>query len=401
MPMALEGIRILDWTMAQQGPVATMMLADMGAEVIKIEPPVRGDRGRGMKKIRGEEAEARGVNAYFEAHNRNKKSVTVDLTNGKGKEIIYRLAAKSDVFVHNFRVGSAERMGIGFEDLKKINPRIIYAHASGFGPEGPDRERGAIDPIAQARSGLISVMGEPDGPPIMVPAGMADQVGAMILAYGIMVALMARERLGIAQRVDTSLLGGQMFLQGLLLLKYTLCGQEPGRVSRYDIGPTYNSYRTKDGRWITVGLMQQKYWPKLCKALEVEGLEEDPRFSALDARNTNSKELIAVLDKIFATRTTKDWLERLERNGVTHGLVQNYSEAVSDPQVVENGYMANFNHPIAGPVQIVGIPVRLSETPGQLRQAAPQLGQHTEEVLLEIGGYSWDEIGRFREEGVI
>ena len=235
----------------------------------------------------------------------------------------------------------------------------------------------------------------------MVPAGMADQVGAMILAYGILVALMARERLGIAQRVDTSLLGGQMFLQGLLLLKYTLCGQEPGRVSRYDIGPTYNSYQTKDGRWITVGLMQQKYWPKLCKALEVEGLEEDPRFSALDARNTNSKELIAVLDNIFATHTTKDWLERLERNDVTHGLVQNYSEAVSDPQVVENGYMANFNHPIAGPVQVVGIPVRLSETPGQLRQAAPQLGQHTEEVLLEIGGYSWDEIGRFKEEGVI
>ena len=401
MPMALEGVRILDWTMAQQGPVATQMLADMGAEVIKIEPPIRGDRGRGLKRIYGKTWDFKGVNSYFEAHNRNKKSVTVDLAHSKGKEIIYRLATKSDVFVHNFRVGAAERMGVGYEDLRKLNPKIIYAHASGFGPKGPDRESGAIDPIAQARSGIMSVTGKPNDLPILIPAGVADQVGAMLLAYGIVTALFARERLGIGQRIDTSLLGGQIALQGHLLQNYLFSGSPPNKISRMDMSPTYNYYQTKDGRWIMVGLMQQKYWPRLCRALGVEGLENDPRFNALDTRQENNRELIGVLDQIFATRTAKEWLERLTANDVIHGLVQDYIEVESDPQVMENEYIVNFNHPVVGPTKLVGIPVKLSENPGQIRESAPQLGQHTEEVLLEVGGYTWDEIAQFREERVI
>ena len=402
MTMALEGIRVLDLTVGQQGPYATVMLADMGAEVIKVENPrSSGDSSRGMRRILGRHVEVKGVNSYYEAHNRNKKSVTVNLARGKGKEIIYRLAAKSDVFVQNFRVGAVERMGVGYEDIKKVNPKIIYAHASGFGPKGPERERRSIDPIAQARGGIMGVTGEPTEPPVLIPAGIGDQVGAMLLAYGIVTALLARERLGIGQRVDTSLLGSQIALQGFHLQGYLLSGDVPGKVSRKDMSPTYNSYQTKDGRWIMVALMQQRYWPRLCRALDMGELENDPRFSSLDVRLANGKELVATLDRIFATRPAKEWLDRLTENEVMHGLVQNYAEVASDPQVLENEYIADFNHPVAGPIKLVGIPVKLSETPGQIREAAPELGQHTEEVLLEVGGYSWDEITRFREQGLI
>ncbi len=402
MTMALEGIRVLDLTVGQQGPYATVMLADMGAEVIKVENPrSSGDSSRGMRRILGKHVEVKGVNSYYEANNRNKKSVTVNLAGGKGRDIVYRLASKSDVFVLNFRVGAAERMGVGYEYIKKVNPRIIYAHASGFGPKGPERERRCIDPIAQARGGIMGVTGEPTEPPVLVPAGMGDQVGAMLLAYGIVTALLARERLGISQRVDTSLLGSQIALQGFHLQGYLLSGDVPGKVSRKDMSPTYNSYRTKDGRWIMVALMQQRYWPRLCRALDMGELENDSRFNSLDARLTNGKELVATLDRIFATRTAKEWLERLTENDVWHGLVQNYAEVASDAQVLENEYVADFNHPVAGPIKVIGLPVKLSETPGQIRDAAPELGAHTEEVLLEVGGYNWEEITRFKDEGLI
>lgn len=402
MTMALEGIRVLDLTVGQQGPYATVMLADMGAEVIKVENPrSSGDSSRGMRRILGQHVEVKGVNSYYETHNRNKKSVTVNLTRGKGKEIIYRLATKSDVFVQNFRVGATERMGVGYEDIRKVNPRIIYAHASGFGPRGPEREKRSIDPIAQARGGIMGVTGEPTEPPVLIPAGIGDQVGAMLLAYGIVTALFARERLGVGQRVDTSLLGSQVALQGFHLQGYLLSGHIPGKVSRKDMSPTYNSYQTKDGRWIMVALMQQRYWPRLCRALDMGELENDPRFNSLDARLANGKELIAALDRIFATRIATEWLERLTENEVMHGLVQNYAEVASDAQVLENEYIVDFNHPVAGPIKIVGIPVKLSETPGQIREAAPELGAHTEEVLLDVGGYSWDDITHFRDEGLI
>ncbi len=408
MGMALDGIRILDMTLGQQGPVATMMLADMGADVIKVEDPVIGDPGRYLHSILGVKVP---LNFYFENNNRNKRSITVNLKKERGREIVYRLVQKSDVFVTNYLRDTVESLGMDYRTLSRHNPGIIYAVGSGFGPMGSDSNKTCLDIAAQARGAVWSISGEPDQPPVLVGGGMADQVGAGLLAYGIVLALFARERTGLGQEVDVSLLGGQAWLGALGLQQYLFYGeiQALSRVSRAVApNPLWNIYRTGDGRWLCLAMLASDvYWSGFCRAMGLVELENDPRFESHTARAEHAGELISILDERFAAGTREEWIKRfseqdqlLERKLIWEP-VNDYAELAADPQMYANDYIVEFNHPARGREKRVGIPVRLGQTPGAIRNPAPELGQHTEEVLLEVGGYTWEEIEKLRREEAI
>jgi len=399
----LEGIRILDWTQWQQGPVATAMLADLGADVIHIEHRVMGDGGRGLKLV-GKTDLIPGRAAYFECNNRGKRGITLDLAKEKGQEVLYRLVKNSDVFVHNFRQGMPERLGLDYETLCQYNPKLIYAAASGFGPKGPDAKEPAFDYIGLARSGIMTMMGEADMPPLLIQLGIADQMGAIMTAYGVLAAIIARERLGVGQQVDVSLLGSMIALQGLAVSMQLYHGVEITRPNRKKApNPLWNYYQCKDGKWLVLAALQSgRQWSALCQALGIEHLENDPRFADMDKRAENCEELIAILDEIFLTKPISEWMKILKEPGdLIPAPVQTITDLISDPQVLANDYIIDCNHEVLGPVKVVGIPIQLSKTPGVVKCEAPEFGQHTEEVLIEIGGYSWEEIAKLRDEQVI
>ena len=403
MPMPLEGIRVLDWTIWQQGPVAAAMLGDLGAEVIKIEERVGGDPGRGMLRAAGLDLSGR-PNFYFEANNRNKKSLTVDLKKPTGVEIVQRLAEHADVFVQNFRKGVAARLGLDAATLRARNPRLIYASATGYGPEGPDSGAPSFDYLGLARSGLMLASGEPDDPPIYTSGGIADQMGATMLAFGVLAALLVRERTGRGQEVDASHLGSMSWLQGLGLAARTMLGRAIPRQSRkYATNPLWNHYRCADDQWIALAMLQpDRYWKNLCRVLEIPEAATDARFTGAKERMFHCGDCVALLDEVFARRPRAEWLRRLAEGGdFIATLVNSVDDLPDDPQMQVNGYVTTFAHPTFGPTQVVGVPVLLSETPGSIRLPAPEFGQHTEEVLTEILGYSWEEIGHLREAEVI
>jgi crotonobetainyl-CoA:carnitine CoA-transferase CaiB-like acyl-CoA transferase len=405
MAGALEGIRVLDWTIFQQGPVASMILGDLGADVIKIEERVGGDVGRGMVRVAGAMVGGKEVlrNPYFEAGNRNKRSLTLDLRKAKAKEIVYKLVEKSDVFVQNFRAGVAERMGMDYDTLLKYNQSLIYAHASGWGPKGPDKGEPSADYTALARSGLMAIAGEPGMDPIAIQGGIADQTGAVMTAFGVVSALYARERTGIGQKVDASILGGMVFLQGHPMVFCTMANLWGMRIARKSAGnPLWNHYKCGDDKWVALAhLSPDKFWPLLCKAMGLEALEKDPQFNTMDNRMKNCQKLISILDETFATKTRAEWTGIFKAHGLVFAPINNTLEVTQDPQVLANDYVAEFNHPVFGPTKTVGFPVALSKTPMSIRREAPEFGQHTEEILIDLLGYSWDDITKLKEEEVI
>lgn len=398
----LQGIRIIDWTIWQQGPVATAMLGDLGADVIKVEN-IAGDPARGMSRIAGLSTKKAAGNFYFDNNNRNKRSITVNLSTDEGKQIIYRLTEKSDVLVHNFREGVAERNGVDYDMLCQYNPKLIYAVASGYGPSGPDSSAPAFDRCGLARSGIMTTLGEPDMPPLMMMGGIADQIGAIILAYAVLSALVARERSGIGQKVEVSQLGSMIHLQSLNLAAALQLGQPlPRRRRAHEGNPLSNHYQCGDGKWISLAMLQaDRYWPTLCKALGIEQYQNDDRFKTMDVRSQNCEEIISILDRAFATRDRAAWIRSFKEAGdLIYAPVNDIWDLTSDPQVLENGYITDFDHPASGRTKMVGIPVHLSKTPGSIRIPAPELGQHTEEVLLELG-YGWADISSLKDKGVI
>ena len=405
MRMALEGIRVLDWTIFQQGPVASMLLGDLGADVIKIEERTGGDPGRGMVRVAGAMVGGREVprNPYFEAGNRNKRSLTVNLRKEEGRQIVHRLVGKSDVFVQNFRMGVAERLAMDYETLSKYNPRLIYAHASGWGPKGPDKDDPSADYSGLARSGLMTVAGEPGMDPVPIQGGIADQTGAIMTALGVLVALFVRERTGVGQKVDASILGGMTFLQGHPVVFCTIANLWGIRIARNSAGnPLWNHYKCADGKWIALAhLSPDKFWPIVCRSMGLEELEKDPRFDSMDNRTKNCRELIGILDRRFGTKTRDEWAKIFKANGVIFSPVNNTLELTQDPQVLANDYVTEFNHPVFGPIKTVGFPIGLGKTPCSIRREAPEFGQHTEEILTEILGYTWDEIAKLKEAEVI
>ena len=400
----LDGILVLDWTQFQLGTSATTMLADLGANVIHIEEPISGDGGRGFVR-RGTMALPQDKSAYFETNNRGKKSMTVDLSKKKGRELIHRLVKKADAFVHNFRQGVPEKLELDYETLRRHNPRLVYAAASGYGLNGPEAKEPSFDYIGLARSGIMNQTGEPDMRPLPVYGGIADQMGAIMTGYAVLAALLARERLGIGQKVDVSHLGSMMTLQRLAIGMMLYHGEEVIiRAHRTrELNPLWNVYQCSDGKWLVLGMLQpDKRWPVVCRALGIEHLEKDPRFEDAMKRAENCEELVAIMDEIFITRSVPEWMKILKETGdIICCPVQTLSDLASDPQVLANDYIVDTNHEVLGPVKVPGVPIQFSETPGAITCEAPELGQHTEEVLIEIGGYGWEDIAQLREEGVI
>jgi crotonobetainyl-CoA:carnitine CoA-transferase CaiB-like acyl-CoA transferase len=403
MPMPLDGIRVVDWTIWQQGPVASVMLADLGADVIKVEERVGGDPGRGILRAQGLDLTDR-PNFYFEANNRNKRSIAVDLKKPEGVEIVRRLADRADVFVQNFRQGVAARLGLGAATLCARNPRLVYASATGYGPEGPESGAPSFDYLGLARSGIMLSAGEPDDEPLAIAGGIADQMGAIMLAYGVLAALFARERTGRGQEVDASHLGSMSWLQGLGLSARLMLGRALPRQSRkYATNPLWNHYRCADDQWIALSMLQpDRYWTRLCDVLEIPDVATDARFATMLDRMMNAGDCIRVLDEVFAKRPRAEWIERLRQGGdFIYSIVNSVDDLPDDPQMRANGYVTEFEHPSFGATRIVGIPVRLGDTPGSIRTAAPEFGQHTEEILTEELGYSWEDVGRLKESEVV
>ncbi len=404
MPMPLEGIRVIDWTIWQQGPVAGTILGDLGAEVIKVESREGGDPGRGLLQAQGIDLTDR-PNFYFEANNRNKKSITLDLKKPEGLEVMQALIEKSDVFVQNFRHGVADRMGLGYETLRERNAKLIYASATGYGPEGPEAAEPSFDHLGLARSGIMLAAGEPDMEPLGIAGGVADQMGAIMLAQGVLTALLARERFGMGQKVDASHLGSMAMLQGLSLSMRLMLGAPMPRSFRKSAGnPLWNHYRCADDQWLALAMLQpDRYWSDFCDAIERPDLEHDERFASMAVRAKNRDDCIAELDATFAGKPRDAWLRILaeHRGDFIYTRVNSVADLPDDPQVQANDYVVDFDHPQHGTIQMVGHPIGLSETPSSVREPAPELGQNTEEVLLDVLGYEWDHISELRKNEVI
>jgi CoA:oxalate CoA-transferase len=397
----LNGVRVVEITMFQQGPVAGMRLGDLGADVIKIEAKT-GDPGRGFMKIIGAMAGLKGRNYYFEHHNRNKRSIVLDLKNKKGMEVFLKLIDTADVFLNNMSIEAPIKLGIGPDILLARNPRLIYAQASGWGRKGPDANELSFDYTGIARSGLMMSCGERGTPPTQILPGIGDEVGGLMCAWGVTAALYAREKTGKGQVVDTSLMGSVIAMLAFIMEAPAILGQEFPREIRAEAGnPLYNHYRCKDDKWIVIAhLDPDRYWPKICKALGIEDLQHDPRFNSIEARGRNARELVALLDQRFVTRSRDEWVRILKEEGCIFTLIQTPLEVSNDAQAFANNYFIDIQHPEWGKIKMSGFPWDFSETPASWRRGAPAFGQHTEEILLELG-YDKDEITHLKEEGVI
>ncbi|HLZ70049.1 MAG TPA: CoA transferase [Dehalococcoidia bacterium] len=391
---ALDGFRVLDLSQIVQGPQAGALLADLGADVVKIELPRLGDISRWIPISSADRR-----SAYFFACNRGKRSVTLDLHVPEARAALLRLCETADVLMHSFTPGVMERWELGYEQIAPRLPRLVYATASAFGPAGPDAEREGADLAGQAAGGLIRATGEDGDFPSPVGAVVADHCGSQNLVAGILAALLARERTGRGQRVDVSLLGGQVWAQASEITHYLLSGSLPGRANRgHGLLPTlYRIFATADGHLAIVGA-GGALWPGFCRALDRPDLIDDSRFADEAERGRHLPELVAAVAEQLATRTTAAWCDRLRAEQQRYAPVRDYAELAADPQLWANGYLVEVEHPQFGRQRIVGTPVRFSDTPSRPGTAAPELGQHTEAVLLDAG-FTWDEIAALREEG--
>jgi CoA:oxalate CoA-transferase len=393
MPAPLEGLRVLDFTRFQNGPHATVMLSDMGADVLKVERPGSGDPGRALGR------RPDGFCGYFEALDRGKKSITLDFGGEEGRKIIHQLVEQADVVTENFKPGLMDSLQLGYEDLKKVNSRLIYAVNSGFGPVGPWADKGSFDIVAQGMSGaMLSQGGGPDAEPVQINWGLADQVGSMVFAYGIMTAIVARERHGVGQKVDISQLGAMVTLQTLSFTSFLHTGEQFNRGPRGN--PTFTYYQGSDGGWFTIGVLTPKFWVGLCFALERPDLLTDERCAEPFARFENATWLLDELGAAFKAKPRDYWMDALRDAEVPCGPIYDYAEAVDDEQIWANDYLVDLEHPSFEGHRAVGVPVSFSETPGGVQGPAPELGQHTEETLLELG-YDWDQISALRDKAVI
>ena len=394
MPLALDGLLMIDCTEVLAGPFCSMLLADMGVEAIKVERPGIGDNQR---------SNGPHVNGFpypFTMVNRNKRSITVNLKRPEGQAIIHRLAERADIFLENFRPGTMEENGLGHETLRAINPRLIYASVSGFGQTGPYRERGGFDLIAQGMSGLMSVTGEPEGAPAKSGYPVTDLGAGMFCAYGILTALLAREKTGRGQRVDTSLFEAGIAFSVWQSAKYLGTGESPGPMgSAHPLSAPYQAFRTADG-YVIVGAGSQALYKRLCAVLGREELVEDPRFATPPARMQHTTVLAAELERSFLAQPSERWLTTLTDAGIPCGPIYNVAEMMADPQAQARNMVVEAEHPVAGRIVNIGNPVKLSETPWSYRSPAPVLGADTDALLRSLG-YDSPTIEQYREQGII
>ena len=379
MPGALAGLSVLDLTSQLSGPYCSMILADLGADVVKVERPGQGDESRAMGP------HVAGESAPFMTFNRNKRSITIDLKTADGGAIARRLATRADVVLENWRPGTAARLGLGWDDVHALNARAIYCSISGFGQTGPYAQRGGFDRIAQGMSGMMSINGTEEGPPLPVPIPVSDIGTGMFAAIGILAALRVREQTGAGQRVDTSLLETPIAWAVYEASSFFATNEVPRRLGPgHRTAAPYQAFRTADG-WINLGGGSPTFWPIICRVLGVPALVEDTRFATPPLRVKNRAALAELLQARFTTAGTAAWLERLEAAGVPAGPILDYGQVFADPHVRHREMAVEVEHPRAGRSRVLGIPVKLSSTPGSIRRPAPTLGQHTDEVLKELG----------------
>ncbi len=385
-PAPLDGLRVVDLTENLAGPFCTMILADMGADVVKVERPGVGDESRRFPPfVQGESA------GYLTLH-RNKRSVVLDLKTPPGRDAFARLVARADVLVEAFRPGTLDRLGLAPAALRARHPRLVVCSLSGFGQTGPYRDRGGYDLIAQAMGGLMSVTGEPDGPPVKCGFPVTDMGCGMWAAIGILLALHARARTGEGQQVDTSLFEAPVAWSMWHAARYFATGEVVGRLgSAHPSAAPYQAFRAGDGRWFVLSAAPQHLWERLCKLIDRPDLLADPALATNADRVAHAGRLAAELTAAFRRRPAADWLARLEAEGIPAGAVNTLDGVFADPQVAAREMVLELDHPTAGRHRVLGIPVKLSGTPGRVRTPAPRLGEHTEEVLRELG-YSPEEI---------
>ncbi len=402
----LDGVRIIECGGYLSAPSACYMLGDLGAEIIKIEDRVKGDPSRGMASLFGKTMSLPGdLNIMFETANRNKKSLTLDLKKERGKKLLYELVEASDVFCTNYSPSAIDKLKIDYQTLAGYNSKLVYGIATGFGSSGPDSKKRAFDTIAQARSGIMYAAGEPDSPPAQIAGPMFDQMTGTLLAYGILAALLARDREGIGQKVDVSLLGSGLHLQAYNVNTVLLRGRPIPRPSRHNQrNALANHYECAEGKWILFAEAQSdRFWKDFCCAIGIEELEKDERFATAAVRNDNRVELIKILDKVFKTKTRDVWISALEEKGkgLAFSLVNEPNDLQSDPQILSNDYIEEIEHPVLGKTKVIGCPVRFSKTPADVHSSAPNFGQNTEEVLIDILDYSWEDIEKLKDDEVI
>jgi crotonobetainyl-CoA:carnitine CoA-transferase CaiB-like acyl-CoA transferase len=399
----LDGIRVLDCGVFHAGPGGPAILGDLGAEVIKIEQPGVGDPIRMAGQIGSIHfGAAGGRSLFFEGANRSKQGITLNLKSDKGRAILYRLAEQSDVFMTNMRPAAVANLKIGYPILRELNPRLIYASVSAYGPKGPDKDRGGFDYQGQARSGLMYSMGEAGMPPVACQFGIVDQATAIMTSHQILTALFMRERTGIGQEVHVSILGAAMNLLYFNVLLTTLGGMQVPRHRRATENPLRNYYRCGDDRWLMMTLTPpDRHWGPLCAALGHPELENDPRYDSDEKRSANAAELVTRFDEIFTRRPRDEWLRIFGEHDLFCCAINALEELASDPQVIENDYLVDFDHPAFGRIKLPGYPVHFSESRAGTTRAAPNLGEHTAEVLSRLCGYGEEEIEALRAEGVV
>jgi len=389
----LSGIRVVDLTRILAGPFCTMLLADMGAEVIKIETPGQGDPLRGQGVIRD------GLSWYFAAFNRNKKSVTLNLRSDEGRGALARLIENADVLVENYRPGVLSAMGFGEARLKALNPGLVTCSLSGFGSSGPYRDRPSFDFIAQAMSGFMSVTGAADGPPLRAGPPIADLVAGLYGVIGICASLVRKGRTGLGDTVGASLNNGMIILLGFLAANYFATGEEPGRTGNdHAIVCPYGMFRTEDGE-VALAPSQEQSYQRLVDALELPELRANPDFATNDLRVKNRAAMNAAVEARLKTETTAHWIETLNAAGVPCGRVMGLTEVFTDPQVVAQQMVLTQHHPGHGDVKMLGFPIKFTQAPCELRRPAPEIGADTDQVLAGLG-YSAGEIAAMRAAGV-
>jgi crotonobetainyl-CoA:carnitine CoA-transferase CaiB-like acyl-CoA transferase len=393
---ALAGIRILDLTRVLAGPYCTMFLGDLGAEVVKVEQPGVGDDTRGWGP-----PFAGGESAYFLCTNRNKKSLTVDLKSADGIVLIKQLAERADVLIENFRPGAMDRLGLGDKELREANPKLVYASLSGFGADGPMADIAGYDLIVQAWGGLMSITGTNESGPLKVGVAIIDLVAGLMLGKAIVAALYAREKIGVGQKIDTSLLEAEVATLINAGSNYLIAGMVPARWG--NAHPTivpYQSFQTADS-FIVLGAASESIWKRLCPALKRAELADDPRFANNADRVENRQKLIPILSEIFMTQTTEHWVAALNQANVPCAPVQTIDQVFAAPQVLHRNMLVEVDHPTAGKVRMAGIPVKFSATPPSVRLPPPLLGEHNDEVLSSWLGMKSEAIDLLKKKSVI
>lgn len=393
MSQALDGLRVLDLSRVLAGPYTTMVLADLGADVVKIELPGTGDDARAFPP------HVDGESVYFMSLNRNKRSMALDLKNPSGHELFLELVQQADVLVENFRPGAMARLGLAYDDLAPVNPRLIYAALSGFGQTGPYSSRPAYDSVLQAMGGIMSITGPEGGPPTRVGTSIADITAGLFGTIGILAALAKRHETGVGQMVDVAMLDCQVAILENAIARYAATGVAPGPIgNRHPSVFPFEPFDTADGQ-IMVAAGNDALWARLCAVIDCQDLADDPRFATNPLRHENYDAMRAALAEAFPKRTTAEWQRLLDEAGIPNGPINSVADVVNDPQVQSREMIQTVDHPTAGETLLPGIPIKLGTTPGAIRRPAPMLGEHTAEIVAEWLGCSPERLARWRDQG--